>query len=43
LLWVQNDIVYLLSTGFTRLILIAVVISVPLSLFAINRWLEGFA
>jgi ABC-type antimicrobial peptide transport system permease subunit len=37
------NIVYLLSTGFTRLILIAVVISVPLSLFAINRWLEGFA
>jgi len=37
------NIVYLLSTGFTRLILIAVVISVPLSLFAINRWLESFA
>jgi putative ABC transport system permease protein len=37
------NIVYLLSTGFTRLILIAVVISVPLSLFAIQRWLESFA
>lgn len=37
------NIVYLLSTGFTRLILIAVVISVPLSLFAMNRWLESFA
>lgn len=37
------NIVYLLSTSFTRLIFIAVVISVPLSLFAINRWLEGFA
>lgn len=37
------NIVYLLSTGFTRLILVAVLISVPLSLFAINRWLESFA
>ena len=37
------NIVYLLSTGFTRLILIAVVISVPLSFFAIHRWLESFA
>ena len=37
------NIVYLLSTGFTRLILIAVVISVPLSLFAIQQWLESFA
>ena len=37
------SIVYLLSTGFTRLILIAVVISVPLSFFAIHRWLESFA
>jgi len=37
------NIVYLLSTGFTRLILIAVVISVPISFFAINRWLEDFA
>jgi len=37
------NIVYLLSTGFTRLILIAVVISVPLSLLAIQRWLESFA
>jgi putative ABC transport system permease protein len=37
------NIVYLLSTGFTRLILIAVVISIPLSFFAIHRWLESFA
>jgi len=36
-------VVYLLSTGFTRLILIAVVIAVPLSWFAINSWLESFA
>jgi predicted permease len=37
------NIVYLLSTGFTRLILIAMVIAIPLSWFAMNRWLEGFA
>jgi putative ABC transport system permease protein len=37
------SIVYLLSTGFTRLILVAVVIAIPLSLFAIRRWLESFA
>ncbi len=37
------SILYLLSTGFTRLVLIAVLIAVPLSLWAINRWLEGFA
>lgn len=37
------SIMYLLSTGFTRLILVSVVIAVPLSVFAINRWLEGFA
>jgi len=37
------NIVYLLSTGFTRLILIAIVIAVPLSWFAVNQWLQGFA
>ena len=37
------SIVYLLSTGFTRLILLAIVISVPVSWYAINSWLEGFA
>lgn len=37
------NIVYLLSTGFTRLILIAIVIAIPLSVVAINRWLENFA
>jgi ABC-type antimicrobial peptide transport system permease subunit len=36
-------IVYLLSTGFTRLILIAMVLAIPISWLAINRWLEGFA
>jgi len=37
------NIMYLLSTGFTRLILVSVVIAVPVSIFAINRWLAGFA
>lgn len=37
------NIMYLLSTGFTRLILLSVVIAVPLSVWAINKWLETFA
>jgi putative ABC transport system permease protein len=37
------QILYLLSTGFTRLVLVAVGIAVPLSVWAINRWLESFA
>jgi len=37
------NVVYLLSTGFTRLILIAVVIAVPIAWFAINSWLKSFA
>lgn len=37
------NIVYLLSTGFTRLIVLATVIAIPLSWFAINSWLESFA
>ena len=37
------NIVYLLSTGFTRLIIIAIAISIPLSWFAVSRWLETFA
>lgn len=36
-------VVYLLSTGFTKLILIAVVIAVPVAWFAINSWLKSFA
>jgi ABC-type antimicrobial peptide transport system permease subunit len=36
-------IVYLLSSGITRLILIAIVIAIPLSWYAVNRWLAGFA
>ena len=37
------SILYLLSTGFTRLVLVSVLIAVPLSIWAINRWLESFA
>ena len=36
-------LVYLLSTGFTRLILLAIAIAIPLSWYAINGWLESFA
>jgi putative ABC transport system permease protein len=37
------NIMYLLSTGFTRVILVSVVIAVPLSVLAINKWLQTFA
>jgi len=37
------NVVYLLSTGFTRLILIAVVIAVPIAWFAVDSWLKSFA
>jgi len=36
-------IVYLLSTNFTRLILIAMVIAIPIAWYAIHSWLQGFA
>jgi len=36
-------IVYLLSTGFTRLILVAIVIAIPVSWYMVNKWLESFA
>jgi ABC-type antimicrobial peptide transport system permease subunit len=37
------NVVYLLSTGFTKLILIAIVIAIPIAWFAMNKWLSGFA
>ena len=37
------NIVRLLSTDFTRLILLAMVIAIPLSWWAVNKWLETFA
>jgi len=37
------NLAYLLSSGITRLILIAIVIAIPLSWYAVNSWLAGFA
>jgi len=37
------NIVYLLSTGFTRLVLVSIVIAIPLAMMTINRFLEGYA
>jgi putative ABC transport system permease protein len=37
------NLVYLLSSAITRLILVAIVISIPLSYYAVNSWLAGFA
>ncbi|MHA4807027.1 ABC transporter permease [Flavitalea flava] len=37
------NLVYLLSTGFTKLVLIAIVIAIPIAWFAINKWLSSFA
>jgi ABC-type antimicrobial peptide transport system permease subunit len=37
------SLVYLLSSGITRLIALAIVIAIPLSIYAIDSWLAGFA
>jgi ABC-type antimicrobial peptide transport system permease subunit len=37
------NVVYLLSTRFTKLILIAIVIAIPIAWFAMNKWLSSFA
>jgi ABC-type antimicrobial peptide transport system permease subunit len=37
------NLVYLLSTGITRLILIAIAIAIPLSWYAVDSWLASFA
>jgi ABC-type antimicrobial peptide transport system permease subunit len=37
------NMVVMLSKGFTKLILIAVVIAVPVAWWAISNWLESFA
>ncbi|SDL25472.1 duplicated orphan permease [Catalinimonas alkaloidigena] len=36
-------IVYLLSSDFTRMVLIAIVLALPISYFLAQRWLSGFA
>lgn len=38
-----THIVWLVSNQFTRLVLIAFIIAVPISWYAIHRWLENFA
>jgi putative ABC transport system permease protein len=37
------DIVRLLGVGFIRLVLMGILIAVPLSWFAMYRWLQDFA
>jgi putative ABC transport system permease protein len=37
------NVVYLLSSGITKLILIAIMIAIPFSWYAVNCWLSGFA
>jgi putative ABC transport system permease protein len=37
------NVVYLLSTGFTKLVFIAIVIAIPIAWFATNKWLSSFA
>lgn len=37
------NIVRLLSEDFTRLVLIAIIIAIPLSWWAVNKWLQTFA
>lgn len=37
------NLVYLLSANITRLILISIVIAIPVSWYAVNSWLAGFA
>lgn len=38
-----GNIIYLLSRNFTMLLFVAMLIAVPLSLYAMNSWLDGFA
>ena len=37
------NLVYLLSSGITKLIVIAIIIAIPVSWYAVNGWLAGFA
>lgn len=38
-----GNIVHLLSADFTRLVLIAIIIAIPISYFVASKWLESFA
>lgn len=37
------NVVYLLSSNFTKLVIVAIVIAIPISWLAVNKWLSGFA
>jgi len=37
------SVVFLLTKDFTKLILVAFILSVPLSYYMMDQWLEGFA
>ncbi|WP_422355843.1 ABC transporter permease [Roseivirga pacifica] len=39
----EADVLWLVSTYFGKLILLAFVVSIPLSVYAINSWLDSFA
>jgi putative ABC transport system permease protein len=39
----EGNIVHLLSADFTKLVLIAIAIALPISYFVAAKWLEGFA
>ncbi len=38
-----GSLIVLLTKGFARVVLVAIVVGIPLAWFAMNRWLEGFA
>ncbi len=38
-----KDILLLLTGGFSKLILIAIIIAIPLAWYGIDSWLQGFA
>lgn len=39
----EFKIVYLLSSDFTKMVLISILIALPISFFIVQSWLEGFA
>lgn len=38
-----TELVFLLSSGITKLIIVAIIIAIPVSWYAVNGWLAGFA
>ena len=39
----EGGIIYLLSADFTKIVITAIVIALPISYLLINKWLDGFA